>query len=332
MAGQQQYYEEPADQQFYDNSMQAQAATGEDLTALASVPWVAIALAVHVILLVIFYFINPAIRERPETQVIQSQVEQLAVPPTPEQPPDVETDIPRVDEEQEKPTEDERIVEDAQDDNNEDPSDKPFHDLAENPNDDPSDDESPHPNKESTTSAIGLGGGIGGGGGKGGRGGFEHRRARGGGGIPRRPHAERTKAALEWLKDHQNPAGFWSCTGFSDDSTRINAAKTYNIEFVAPGDKNGDKGWEATCDIGLTGLSLLAFVGAGYDHKDGEYKLTCRNAIIYLKGVQTPDGCFGPKEDDHFVYNHAICTMAMAEAYGLSGDALLKPLVDRAVK
>ncbi|MBX3474195.1 MAG: terpene cyclase/mutase family protein [Planctomycetes bacterium] len=329
MAGQQQYYEEPADQQYQDQAPAEAGNTGEDLTALASVPWVAIALAIHVVLIVIAYFIKAQAPDRVEIQVIQSQVEQEAIPPTPEQPPEEPVEFPKDEPVQENPTEDERIVEDAKDDNNEDPSDKPNNDLAENPNNDPSKDESPHPNKNSTTSAVGLGGGVGGGGGRGGKGGFAYRRARGGGG---RPHQDRVKAALEWLKDHQNKEGYWSATTFSDDSVRAGAAKTYNIEFVAVGDKNGDKGWEQTCDIGLTGMALLAFVGAGYDHKEGDYKTTCRNAITYLRKVQNPDGCFGPKEDDHFVYNHAICAMAMAEAYGLSGDAVLKPIAEKSVE
>jgi hypothetical protein len=329
VAGQQQYYEEPADQEYYGQEEVPAGSTGEDLTALASVPWVAIALAVHVILLVIAWFIIPAVPERVQVDVIQAQQEQIAEPPPPEQPPEKPVEFPKDEPEQVDPTEDERIVEDAKDDLNEDPSDKPNNDLAENPNDDPSDNESPHPNRDSTTSAVGLGGGVGGGGGRGGAGGFAHRRARGGGG---RPHDDRVRGALEWLKDHQNREGYWSATTFSDDSTRTSAKKTYNIEFVDPGSASGDKGWEATCDIGLTGMALLAFVGAGYDHKEGDYRATCRQAILYLRKVQDNDGCFGAKEDDHFVYNHAICAMAMAEAYGLSGDQVLKPIADKAVE
>ncbi|MCB9934071.1 MAG: terpene cyclase/mutase family protein [Planctomycetes bacterium] len=329
MAGQQQYYEEPADQEYYGQEEVPAGSTGEDLTALASVPWVAIALAVHVILLVIAWFILPTAPERVQVEVIQAQQEQIAEPPPPEQPPEKPVEYPKDEPEQVDPTEDERIVEEAKDEVNEDPSDKPNNDLAENPNEDPSDNESPHPNRDSTSSAVGLGGGVGGGGGRGGKGGFAYRRARGGGG---RPHEDRSRAALEWLKDHQNREGYWSATTFSDDTARTGAKKTYNIEFVEPGSATGDKGWEATCDIGLTGMSLLAFVGAGYDHKEGDYRETCRKAIVYLRKVQDNDGCFGAKEDDHFVYNHAICAMAMAEAYGLSGDTILKPIADKAVE
>ncbi|MCB9895401.1 MAG: PDZ domain-containing protein [Planctomycetes bacterium] len=81
---------------------------------------------------------------------------------------------------QEESTEDERVVQYAKDEVNEDASDQPNRDLAENPNDDPSSNESPHPNKSS--SAVGLGGGVGGGGTSGGKGGYVYRRARGGGG------------------------------------------------------------------------------------------------------------------------------------------------------
>jgi hypothetical protein len=63
----------------------------------------------------------------------------------------------------------------------EDPSDSPNHDLAANPNEYDG-YESPHPNRNSTSAAVGLGGGTRGGGGRGGKAGFAYRRARGGGG------------------------------------------------------------------------------------------------------------------------------------------------------
>jgi hypothetical protein len=137
-------------------------------------------------------------------------------------------------------------------------------------------------------------------------------------------------AALEWLEDHQNREGYWSADGYDTDSTRESAAKTRNLEFVKPGSREGDCGWSQSADIGLTGLALLAFVGAGYDHKEGDYRAACRQAILYLRKLQDNDGCFGPKEDKHYVYCHAMATVAMAQAYGLSGDAVLKPMVSKA--
>ena len=112
MAGQQQYYEEPADQEYYGQEEQMPAgSTGEDLTALASVPWVAIALAVHVILLVIAWFIIPKAPEPVHVEVIQAQQEQIAEPPPPEQPPEEQVEFPKDEPVQADPTEEPRIVE-----------------------------------------------------------------------------------------------------------------------------------------------------------------------------------------------------------------------------
>ncbi|MCA8919264.1 MAG: hypothetical protein KDB68_04460 [Planctomycetes bacterium] len=144
-----------------------------------------------------------------------------------------------------------------------------------------------------------------------------------------RPNEERVQDALDWLNDHQNREGNWSATDFAEDSNRTKAKHTGSIEFVT--DENSDQGWVDVADIGLTGLSVLSFTGCGYSHKSGEYRLTLRNALLWLRKAQDNDGCFGPKDDDHFVYNHAIAAKAVAELYGLSGDAVLKPVADRAV-
>lgn len=144
------------------------------------------------------------------------------------------------------------------------------------------------------------------------------------------PQHGRIKAALDWLRDHQNIEGYWSATEFRADSRRADAKATGNLEFVKPGKLDGDFGWKDDSDIGLTGLAMQAFASAGFDHRAGEYRQTLRMAMQYLRRVQSNDGCFGPKEDDHFVYNHAHATTAAAEIYALSGDAVLKPMIDRA--
>ena len=79
-------------------------------------------------------------------------------------------------------------------------------------------------------------------------------------------------------------------------------------------------------------MATLAFLGAGYTHKDGEFKLTVKKALRYLQTIQTDDGCFGPKEDEQYVYNHAICTMAMVEAYAMTAVARLKAPSQMAVE
>ena len=311
--------------------LEAEALPDEDLSAGASVPWVAVALAVHVILLMVAWFIMPSTRPPTVSEMLSVTTEQIPEPPPPVQPPPVQHDILDHRDPEQEPVEDQHVVPED-DDHAEDPNDKPNKDIAENPNDNPSKVESPHPNKDNPNSSVGLDGGTGGGGGAGGDGGYLRKRPRKGCGDPELIHEEHVEAALEWLRDHQNREGYWSATTFGEDSTRTNAKHTYNIEFRDVGKTDGDIGWEATCDIGLTGLAMLAFTGVGYDHQNAKYASTLRPAINYLRRVQDNDGCFGPKEDDHFAYNHAICTMAVAEMYGLSGAKVLRPIVERAVE
>src|SRR5690606_1150892 len=118
---------------------------------------------------------------------------------------------------------------------------------------------------------------------------------------------------------------------FGDDSRRTGAKRTGNVEFLNAGQVGGDTGWEATCDAGLTALSTLTFTGIGYDHQVGKSSGPMPMAASYLRRIQQNNGCFGDTADEPFAYNHAICTMAIAELYGISGDAILLPILTRAI-
>jgi hypothetical protein len=151
-------------------------------------------------------------------------------------------------------------------------------------------------------SAIGIGGGAGGT--FGGRfGGKRNLRAYGGG----RHTESAVMMGLVWLKNHQNPDGMWACKKFM-----MNCKKG---TCTGPGSND-------EYDMGVTGLAMLAFLGAGHTHKHGKFKNTVKDGLKAMKDKQTPDGCFGTKTaDGHWIYNHAICSMAAAEAYGLTGKS-----------
>lgn len=299
---------------------------GEDLRPVASVPWVGIALAVHVIVLVVAWFILPTLPVVQDSRVLNATVQQEALPPEPLQPPEKILDMPKDKPETDQEARDDQITPDPQDTINSDETDQPFEELADSDSQDQS--QSPHPRKDSNSS-YGHGGGAAGGKGGGGRGGFAHRRSKPGTGGKERPNE--VYAALKWLADHQNREGYWSATTFSADSTRTGARKTYNRDFVRVGDPTGDQGWEGSVDIGLTGLALLCYTGDGQSHRMGKFKETIRRGLLYLRKIQNTDGCFGPKDDEHFVYNHAIATMAMTELYGLESDRALHQVVKSAV-
>ncbi|MEK7269994.1 MAG: CAP domain-containing protein, partial [Planctomycetota bacterium] len=66
---------------------------------------------------------------------------------------------------------------------------------------------------------------------------------------------------------------------------------------------------------GVTGLSLLAFLGAGHTESAGEYKETVRNGLYWLESVQDARGAFAD-----YTYGHAIATLALVEAHAMGAN------------
>ncbi|BBM84054.1 prenyltransferase/squalene oxidase repeat-containing protein [Candidatus Uabimicrobium amorphum] len=114
------------------------------------------------------------------------------------------------------------------------------------------------------------------------------------------------KAGLEWLKRHQADDGGWDADGFISKC---------GSDPKNPGECDG-AGYQWV-DPGVTGLALLCFLGAGNTATTGEFKDVVRKAQKYLKSIQDEEGCFGKKQG-HYMYNHSIAALAMAEAYALS--------------
>ncbi|MCA9122388.1 MAG: terpene cyclase/mutase family protein [Planctomycetaceae bacterium] len=81
---------------------------------------------------------------------------------------------------------------------------------------------------------------------------------------------------------------------------------------------------------GATALALLPFLGAGYTHKQGKYKEVVNNGLYYLTGrmIETPHG--GDLQEGT-MYSQGIATIALCEAYGMTGDEQLKPYAQKAV-
>jgi hypothetical protein len=133
-------------------------------------------------------------------------------------------------------------------------------------------------------------------------------------------------SGLLWLAKHQNPDGSWGAKSFPN--------QCQGAKCSGPGDEQ--------FDIGLTGLSLLAFTGAGYtnaskDTFDGIYfRDVVRKAAAFLMSIQLSDGSFGGVKQGKFIYNQAIATLALTDLYILTKDwpigILFKEPVDRAVK
>ena len=92
--------------------------------------------------------------------------------------------------------------------------------------------------------------------------------------------------------------------------------------------------------VGVSSLVLLAFFGDGHTWipddtgRNDQYYDVTRKAVKFLLAAQDPvTGRFGAGEGErvHFMYNHGMATLAMAEATALSGDPELKVRVEKAV-
>ena len=157
----------------------------------------------------------------------------------------------------------------------------------------------------------GIMGNIGGGGGGGGTfgtrsgGGKKKALLRGGGSAKTESSVD---AALRWLMRHQEKDGHWD------------------------GAKYGDTNSEHSCsDQGQSGLALLAFLAAGHTPKIGKYKNTVKVGIEWVMSQQNPDGSFGPRHRDHSIYENCICTLTLAEAFGMYPDPKIKAAAQKAV-
>ena len=76
------------------------------------------------------------------------------------------------------------------------------------------------------------------------------------------------------------------------------------------------------CEAAYTGLSLLSFLGAGYDESKGKYRETIRRAAEFLAATQYYDGGFPVQGggDDSWIYAYvtAMGVWGINEAYALS--------------
>jgi hypothetical protein len=79
-------------------------------------------------------------------------------------------------------------------------------------------------------------------------------------------------------------------------------------------------------------LALLAFLGAGHTHLEGDHRTTVQHGLEYLLRTQAADGSlFGGASLYARMYCHSMATFALAEAQAMSGDQRLGPGVSRAV-
>jgi hypothetical protein len=118
--------------------------------------------------------------------------------------------------------------------------------------------------------------------------------------------SEMVKAGLDWLAAQQREDGSF------------------------PGDKNAST--RTVHEVGVTGLAILAFLGDGNTLHEGPHRASVKRAVTWLREQQDPrTGQIGTPNCNEFIYDHAIASLALSEAYGLSDYKPLKANVQLAL-
>ena len=85
-------------------------------------------------------------------------------------------------------------------------------------------------------------------------------------------------------------------------------------------------------DPATTGFAILAFLGTGYTNRgDHPFSAAVHRGLLWLKGRQRADGRFVGETDERSLFDHAVATLAMTEAYGMTDSVLWKDSAQRAL-
>jgi hypothetical protein len=113
---------------------------------------------------------------------------------------------------------------------------------------------------------------------------------------------------LKWLSRQQQRDGGWSLSG--------------PYEYGA--------GQE--CRPAATAMAILAFQGAGHTDRAGDYQPLMKKAYEWMLRAQRRDGAYLENQGGaRFMYGHAQCTIALCEAYAMTGDSRLREAAQAAL-
>lgn len=256
-------------------------------------PYLGVSLLMHGIVGLIFWLARDPVIAEDEGAKITAAPEQIEEVLPPEPPPE-EPEIEEIEEIIEDPVITEDVVTDVTE-------------VVDSPNVDANFDST------NANDVIGLGAGAGGNfGGKVGRRGSK-------GKIAGTAHLKAVDDALKWLKNHQSPEGHWSANAFDDMCGQ--QGEGYCTGRGSP-----------LHDVGVTGMALLAFLGAGNTDKGGKYRDVVKNGLRWLIKEQERNGNFGDDEINLHTYDHIIATLAVTEAFALTKTFKYKKSANSAIE
>ena len=115
-----------------------------------------------------------------------------------------------------------------------------------------------------------------------------------------------------------------------DHARQANRPCSAGLDWLAK--NQGPEGnWQSN-DLGLVSMGALAFLSAGHLPGHGRYGQNVQRALDYVVRNARPSGLLNISVGQHDMYNHGLSTFVLGQAYGMSGDPRLGPVLDRALK
>ncbi len=256
-------------------------------------PYLGISLLLHGIVLVVMLSMKREIVPDDLGQTITATPEDLEEPIPPEPPPP-EKEPEEIEEVIEEPVVAEEVVTEVEEIVDNITSDLPFDNTGQN-------------------DVLGVGAGAGGGFGRRGKAGARGKRAG-------KPHVGAVDDALIWLKNHQNLDGYWACNEFDLECGKLgNDGPCTGLGFNRH-------------DVGVTGLALLAFLGADNTDTRGKHQEVVKAGMKYLLDAQDRStGNFADPLHLEHTYDHMLATLAVVEIYALTGKYKYKKSAQKAL-
>jgi hypothetical protein len=108
------------------------------------------------------------------------------------------------------------------------------------------------------------------------------------------------------------------------------AALNRGLEWLAK--SQGPEGNWTSNDLGLVSMGALAFLSAGHLPGRGQYGDTVARSLDYVLQHPKLSGLLNIADQRRDMYNHGLSAFVLGQAYGMSDDRRIGPVLDRALK
>jgi hypothetical protein len=130
-------------------------------------------------------------------------------------------------------------------------------------------------------------------------------------------------SAFGWAR-HASAEGEWESTPQSE------AALSRGLEWLAK--NQGIEGNWTSNDLGLVSMGALAFLSAGHLPGRGPHGDAVARALDYVLRHPKSSGLLNIADQRRDMYNHGLAAFVLGQAYGMSDDRRIGPVLDRALK